>query len=296
MSVFLERNHLFLRHPRGGNESVADMAAAGFGAIFCNVLDHQPSDWATHRARAGAAGVVCGPWARCATRDNRFDFDQFHKLMRVADQWESPLIVNVESELKGTGAEITTYIDAQLGQRDAAISMETWPFDNVEWWPLANRPMLPQLFKADVSYEEQPTRDIWHAYGIKCVVLTFGAYGGSISADYDLRSPYGVYTADDCQGAYSMWSPHGTVDPCVKEPEKPEDEMQKIGPDHGITATFNRLRDLDPAGTLLTKDEKGKWLPLSALEGTPLKQWKAFDKGERALTILVEDHDKEAAT
>jgi hypothetical protein len=299
-SVFLERNHLFLRDERGGVEDVASMRAAGFGAIFCNVLDHHPSDWATIRARAGAAGVVCGPWLRCATADNKFDPDRFRGLLEIADSWESPLIVNAESELKGSGAELTTYIDAQLGERDAALSMETWPFDDVEWWPLAERPVLPQLFKAIVGYEEQATREIWHAYGIKCLVLTFGAYGGSTPSDYDRAAPFGVYSADDCHGDYGAWSALGTIDPCSP---KEDEEMEMIGPDHGITATFNRLRELDPVGTLLTKDAKGKWLPLSTLseperEGgpVPVKDWKAYDKGERALTILVEDHDQELAT
>jgi len=59
---------------------------------------------------------------------------------------------------------------------------------------------------------------------------------------------------------------------------------------------MNRLRDLDPQGTLLKK-VAGQWPPITAsqenggLEGVPITQWKAYDKLERTLMILVVDHD-----
>ena len=78
------------------------------------------------------------------------------------------------------------------------------------------------------------------------------------------------------------------------EPE-PEDDMEKIGvgnpPQDGITAMFNRMRDMDPGGTLLVKGADGKWPSIDTLAGTPLNKWKAYDKGERSQRILVEDHD-----
>lgn len=66
--------------------------------------------------------------------------------------------------------------------------------------------------------------------------------------------------------------------------------MPDIGPNHGVTASMNRLRDLDPKGTLLIKQD-GKWPPLSNLQNIPVSEWKAYDKLERTLTILVQDHD-----
>lgn len=302
MSVFLETNHLFLRDPRAGVEDVAAMAAAGFGAVFCNVGDHAPDTWATIRSRAATAGIACGPWLRTADSQNRFDYDRFHALIRCADDWASPLIVNSESELQGSGSEITSYIDAQLGSRDAAISVEAWPFDNVAWWPFASRPVLPQLFKADVAYDEPGLRDVWHAYGVRCVVLTFGSYHGSTPAIYDRLSPYGVYTADDCAGDYGAWSAKGAIDPCQTSPVPvPPDPggPTVIGSQDGVTASCNRWRELDPSGTLLVKapDSKGKltWPGIETLAGTPLDKWKAYDKLERALSILCADHDANAS-
>ena len=74
---------------------------------------------------------------------------------------------------------------------------------------------------------------------------------------------------------------------------EPEDDMTKIGNQHGVTASTNRLRDLDPGGTLLVKGDDGKWPPISTLP-SDVSKWKAFDKLERSLSILVEDHDAAA--
>jgi hypothetical protein len=53
---------------------------------------------------------------------------------------------------------------------------------------------------------------------------------------------------------------------------------------------MNRLRDLDPKGTVLAKGPDGKWPGIETLT-TPVDQWKAYDKLERTLTILKDDHD-----
>jgi hypothetical protein len=42
---------------------------------------------------------------------------------------------------------------------------------------------------------------------------------------------------------------------------------------------------------LLRKQPNGKWETLDALDATPLDKWKAYDKLERALSILCADHD-----
>ena len=65
--------------------------------------------------------------------------------------------------------------------------------------------------------------------------------------------------------------------------------MTVIGYQHGIVAGMNGLRDLDPSKTLLKKKD-GKWPSIDTLEG-PIDEWKAWDKMERAFTILVHDHD-----
>jgi hypothetical protein len=67
---------------------------------------------------------------------------------------------------------------------------------------------------------------------------------------------------------------------------------QKIGSQHGVVAGANRLRSLDPGGTLLKKNVDGSWPDMNeALAGVPVDQWKAWDKWQRSFQILVQDHD-----
>jgi hypothetical protein len=66
--------------------------------------------------------------------------------------------------------------------------------------------------------------------------------------------------------------------------------MQTIGSQDGIVAFHNRLRDLDPAGTLLVK-AGGKWPSIDTLKDRPLEEWKAIDKHQRMDQVLKDDHD-----
>jgi hypothetical protein len=67
---------------------------------------------------------------------------------------------------------------------------------------------------------------------------------------------------------------------------------QKIGSQHGVVAGANRLRSLDPGGTLLKRNIDGSWPDMNeALAGIPVDQWKAWDKWQRSFQILVQDHD-----
>jgi len=69
--------------------------------------------------------------------------------------------------------------------------------------------------------------------------------------------------------------------------------MGSIGSQDGIVAFHNRLRDLDPGGTLLVKGKDGKWPDISSLSGIPLDKWKAYDKHQRTEQILKDDHDSQ---
>jgi len=292
-SIFTRTNHLFLRNPHGGVEGLAEMAASGFGAVFCNIADYALTEWDLVRSRAVAAGVTCGPWARVAEGGSgAFDPERLGRLLDVADEWGTPLIVNAESELKGSGSEITEFIADEVADRDAAVSMEPWPFANVDWRPIGHLPILPQIFGAQWGADADDAREEWFRCGAECVVSTFGTYGGTSPDAYDRLSPYGCYTADDCGNNFVPWEPLGVRSPYPPDgPANGGDGMEMIGSQHGVTASLNRLRTIDPGGTLLTPDASGKWPPLSTLAGTPVDKWRAYDKLERALTILVSDHD-----
>jgi len=297
-SIFTRTNHLFLRNPRGGVEGVAEMAASGFGAIYCNVGDYPPDEWATIRSRAVAAGVECGPWLRTAEGGTgAFDPERLGFLIDLADEWGTSFIVNTEAEADHSGDEITTFIADEVGGRDAALSMQPWPFASVDWRPVGHLPILPQIFGEQWGKDAEDARTEWFRQGAQCVVDTFGTYAidgkASTPAMYHRLSPYGLYTADDCGNNFVPWEEAGQ-----REPYPPDDvipptnggNVQRIGDQDGVTAAMNRVRDLDPAGTLLTKGADGKWPDISTLT-QPLSQWKAYDKLQRTLTILKTDHD-----
>jgi len=267
------------------------MKAAGFNAIFCNVRDFPPPDWELIRERAWAASVVCGPWARTVDEDGAWNEEVLHMLIDIATEWESPYIVNSEAELKGTGDQLTSYIAAACGDNDWALSMEPWPFADVDWSPITV-PVLPQIFGQQWGVDALHARAGWQQRGVRCVVFTFGAYNGT-PADYDRLMPYGAYTADDMGQNYSAWSALGAGIPCAAVDDRPPVNgggMTKIGSQDGIKAACNRLRDLDPSGTLLQK-AGGSWPDISTLQGTPVESWRAYDKLQRTLQILKDDHD-----
>jgi len=298
MSVFLDTNHLFLRNPRGGVEDVGQMAAAGFKATFCNVGDFGPEEWQTVRDRARWAGVTCGPWLRTTDSSGIFKPDRLDELVMVADEWNAPFIVNSETELKGTDGDLTSYIAHTCGARDWALSTEPWPYANVDWQPIASAgvPVLPQIFGQRWAQDADGCRWQWqHVWGVRCVVFTFGAYSAWLPQMYNRLSPYGVFAADDCGNNFVPWRPMGQENPCADQLPPTNgggDNMTKIGSQHGVTAAMNRQRDMDPGGTLLVK-AGGKWPSISTLT-QPVEDWKAYDKLERALTILVTDHDAAA--
>ena len=297
MSIFTEGCFLFLRNPRGGVEDLARMRDAGFGGVFCNIGDYPAEDWEeVVRPRALGLGMVCGPWLRTADASNKFSVEKLDQLVFAADDWQSPLIVNTESEAKGSGDKITAEIAETVGAREAAVSMEPIPFANVDWTPIGHLPVLPQCFGPEFA-NVNDIRDLWQAYGVKCVFPTFGTYSGWTPETYPLQAPYSLYTADDCGNEFERWSPTSIgYRGCVETPPVPPDggDMQKIGSQHGVTSAMNRLRTLDPAGTLLVQDPyTAKWPSLDTLT-QPLDQWKAYDKLERSLIILVTDHDEAA--
>lgn len=287
MSVFKTQCFFFLRNPRGGVEDLDRMQEAGFQGVFCNIGDFPPSDWeAIIRPRALQRGMFCGPWARTQDSNGGFSPDKLTQLVQCAKRWASPLIVNSESELKGTGSSWTTLIADMCRGYDAAVSVEPQPFADVEWWPLKEMPILPQIFPPAGSPEPDWAIEQWHAYGIECVYLTFASYGGMTPGSYDLNAPYSIYTADDCGGNYAAWSPTAfSYEGCV-EAEGGSD-MQEIGKQHGVEATYNRFKALDPEGCNPAFDPKQP-------DALPLEQLKAYDKWCRTMLILVNDHDDQA--
>lgn len=295
MSVFVDTNHLFLRNPRGGVEDVASMAAAGFGAIFCNIGDFPPADWALIRERSSSAGVVCGPWLRTAVDGdtNEFDPERLGFLIDVAHDWGTPYIVNTEAEADGSGSDITQFIAEETRGDEAALSMQPWPFASVDWTPVGHMPILPQIFGPQWGADAEACRTEWFRCGAMCVVDTYGTYDSWTPDLYQRLSPYGLYTADDCANTFVPWMPAGSRDPYAPDGPPPtnggtvpDDAIpmpkpgEKIGDQHGITALVDWLQAQDG-------------MPQRTLSYDPAKPktWPWPERIERTLRILAADHD-----
>ena len=251
------------------------MKDAGFAGVFCNIGDYPVPDWeAIIRPRAAQQGMFCGPWARTAKGDPnnpQFDPAKLDMIIGVADQWDSPLIVNSEKELDGSGSTLTTLIRDKVGGRDAALSMETWPFDSVSWTPLANMPVLPQIFSAEAGYfDPVSVRDQWWAYGVKCVYPTFGAYGGSTPATYPLKAPYSLFTGDDMGQNYSVWSPTSTgYIGCRTGPIPPDPGGEMAGVASSAIAAWEQWTKSDSKRTAWERDNPGEWSKLQSYWTAP---------------------------
>lgn len=230
MTVF-NTNFLFLRAPDGGVEDLQAMRQAGFSGVFCNIGDHAPERWGTVRQRAQQQGMFCGPWARTGQGPGTFNPDRVDLLVATADTWASPLIINSEAELQGTGAAATTLIAAKVGRRDAAISMEPWLFADVDWHPVAHLPMLLQINPAENEVSKHPADCKWHAHerGCRCVYFTFGTAPPQAPSWYTLQAPYSLYTGDNAT-PFSAWSPTSAgFQACVQSPP-PSPELPVLTP------------------------------------------------------------------
>lgn len=280
MSVFLERNHLFARKPSDAGDP-AEMRKAGFGILLCNIGDYPPDEWMDLRDRAMAEGLIVGPWLRTADARNDFVPQKLLFLIDIAELWgDAPFVVNSEKEIDLTGDDITAWIETMIRGLDAAISSEIRPYMSVDWTPLAKFPALPQRFPAEQAVRDDDTeiRRRWYEAGFNCVVITYGSYHGMVPTQFPRLSPYGVYTADDCRNNFMPWQPVGEIEPCKEE------DVIRIGSQHGIEATHKRLKKLDPEGSNPAFDPS---VPFAL----PVEQLKAYDKWARTMTILVTDHD-----
>lgn len=174
------RNGTFLRSPRGGVEDVAEMKAAGMQYLALNIGDGQHwNDWRIVVNRARALDVNVFPWARCRTAD------EVYALCDTADLVAFQVIVNVEDEFKDTlPPKAVATLLRDFDELEIAISMPAWAYNDVDYAPLAEYPMLLQLFPQDMRIDpselEQKQRDcVTHARdkGFTYVGITCQTYG-----------------------------------------------------------------------------------------------------------------------
>jgi hypothetical protein len=202
-------------------------------SLFMNVRDYTAGSWVPLVERAQSRGYACGPWARTTDAEDNWNPQMVDELVRIADLWSGPLIVNSEAEIKGSGSTITKFIAGSIGTRDGAVSMEPWPFANVDWKPIGHLPVLPQIFGAQWSDDAAVAKAEWHRVGVERVFYTFGAFGGSSPSTYRLQAPFSIYPADAPMASYSLeaWKPTAIgFDPTDGTSEPPPQNAAQLAP------------------------------------------------------------------
>lgn len=186
------------------------MKAAGMKWLALNVGDGQHwADWQVVIDRARANDVQVYPWMRCRTLQDCWD------LLDHADMVSTWGILNLEDELKdgvspAAVAGLLDDFDVEVG-----ISSVAWLYNDVDFSPLAELPMLLQVFAQDNRWEpaelERKQRDcVTHARdkGFTYVGVTFQTYGEAEPDWYVYHDGTRSYfTGDDIgAGQWEAWA------------------------------------------------------------------------------------------
>jgi hypothetical protein len=190
---------------------------------------------------------------------------------------------------------------------DGPLGLTTTPFfgSDMSAWTARKAIFMPQAFTLENGASFTACVGYAHAWGwpdylirplVQCY-MTNGQRPDPQALNVEATGlglggiPYIIEQAMDDAGRSWLAQMQPTIDrPQQNPPSEGEDLMTLIGSQDGITAACNRLRYLDPQGTKLQQDGKGNWLPLSSLT-IPVDQYGAWDKLQRSLQILVDDHD-----
>ena len=316
-SFFTARNWAKLIHSGGQSEQGAQMAAANMCAASINLADGENwDDWVKTRESLKAAGLRVVVGGRVINFGNALD--GVETLLEIAIEHDVDCVANIEDEFKDTTPaafeeRISSVIAANpQWKREFVINTIGWLYNAVDFTPLNHRPVVLQCYPSDNKWAqsevEQKTADcIWHAShdkGFTDIGVCFEATDHQTDPSWYAfwnGKPRSYFTGDwiGARGAWPAWgagAPAGcsqpSPDPVPPDPVPPTNggDVQKIGSQDGVVAEYNRLRDLDPSGTLLQK-VGGKWQDISTIADVPLQNWKAYDKAQRRAQILVDDHD-----
>ena len=264
-----------------------------WGAL--NIGDEAASDpnWVRQRKLMAGAGVASFPWLHVRRMG---DLD---RLLDTADRWGTRYAgVNIEDVL-GDNISVPA-VAARLQQwgGKALIIVLPWVPNGQGWASLRMYPFALEYFPFDPTWN--PIFDdqnvlVEHACDEigddALLTFAYGTYPDETAnpARYNLMLPHSLYPGDSIgptPAQWNRWQYDGATSfiTCGGTP------MPVIGYNDGIAASVNRLRDMDPSGTKLVKGADGKWPPLTSLP-PDLSTWKAYDKLQRTLQILKDDHD-----
>lgn len=265
-----------------------------WGAL--NVGDESVADpdWVRQRQLMASAGVTAFPWHHVRTMGG------LDMLLAAADRWGTRYAgVNIE-DVVGDHLSVPAIASRlqQWGGKALIITLP-WIANGQGWSSLKAYPFALEYFPFDPTWN--PIFDdmsvlaehACHEIGKEAkLTFAYGTYPDEVAnpARYDLTVAHSLYPGDSVgttPAQWDRWQYNGTTPyfPCSGGTPMPV-----IGYNDGIAAAVNRLRDMDPSGTKLVKGADGKWPPITSLP-PDLSTWKAYDKLQRTLQILKDDHD-----
>jgi hypothetical protein len=264
-------------------------------------------------------GLVVRGWAWCAaTNTLEAKAEARYHVERCADLGLAWFIANPEEPYDAHGNQsdpryhmVTAYVEAfhqradELGLDFPALGLTSTPTFGSDMTAPIGRGWtgMPQAFSlAAPAATVANCVAHWNAWGwpnsqLRPLVQTYRTDGNVADPQPYLAEsaaagvgvvPYTVEQAMDTEGQMLLTA----LKPATMRGPSEEEPVEKIGYQDGVTASMNRLREQDAAGTIVQKTG-GKWPkdPLATIAAVPLDQWKAYDKLERALSILIADHD-----
>lgn len=185
-------------------------------------LEHPVSRWTDVRLRAERLGVRVIPWVRLCRLKEGENFDTIKQrlllLADTAEAWDEVLILpNYEDEASTYPPwMVADYLDHTLNWRgEAAWSTLGWLQNDLDWTPLAQDPVLLQIFQKDMGWPvdeiaKKQADSVYHARekGFTYVGVTFQTYAGAQPGWYNLEGTHSVYPGNLIQhGEWDDWFP-----------------------------------------------------------------------------------------
>lgn len=298
MDIFESTGTLFIT-PGGQNEHPESWGPViRWGALNIGAESWMDPNWQRQRQLMANAGVTAFPWVHVRS------MSVLESLITKAEAWGVPIAgVNVEDVVSDelSVPAIAARLQAWGGQ--ALIITLPWLPNGQGWQALDDYPFALEYFPYDPAWDHRFDNRavlVEHAcqeIGAQAKIsFLYGTYPSGVARPdgappYDLTVAHSFYTGDAVGTTVQQWNVwrHDGATPYVRC-HGDNGGVTPIGYQDGITAAVNRLRDKDPGGTLLKKNAQGKWPGIETLS-QPVDQWKAYDKLERTLAILKEDHD-----
>lgn len=264
-----------------------------WGALNIGAEASADPNWIRQRQLMAGAGVAAFPWLHVRSMG---DLD---RLLDFADRWGTRYAgVNIEDVVSDNLSVPAIAARLQRWGGNALIITLPWVANGQGWSSLSAYPFALEYFPFDMSWN--PIFDdmnvlVAHACAEigddAKITFMYGTYPSEIAnpSKYNLNVAHSFYPGDSIGTTVAEWDEwqHNGPTPFITCGGTP---MPIIGYNDGIAAAVNRLRDMDPKGTIMVKGTDGKWPPLSSLP-PDVSTWKAYDKLQRTLQILKDDHD-----